>query len=152
MYRLNKKKSQKFNKEIYCRQPDVSTRPVWKQYNSSRDQWTTRSGYGLNTEVSVELSDVDDTMYAGNAKVNAYYSEFNYSTAENRSNMLLLADEDADEDEYTAFFTFDSDTDSISGGKMHKTPIWYPDGEYTVKYAVTYRFRRRCRLYLLRNR
>lgn len=75
-------------------------------------------------------------MYAGNAKVNAYYSEFNYSTAENRSNMLLLTDEDADEDEYTASFTFDSDTDSISGGKMHKTPIWYPDGEYTVKYTV----------------
>ena len=109
---------------------------VWKQYNSSRDQWTTRSGYGLNTEVSVELSDVDDAMYAGNAKVNAYYSEFNYSTAENRSNMLLLTDENADDDEYTASFTFDSDTDSISGGKMHKTPIWYPDGEYTVKYAV----------------
>ncbi len=109
---------------------------VWKQYNSSRDQWTTRSGYGLNTEVEVELSDVDDAMYAGNAKVNAYYSEFNYSMAENRSNMLLLADENADDDEYTASFTFDSDTDSISGGKMHKTPIWYPDGEYTVKYAV----------------
>ena len=109
---------------------------VWKQYNSSRDQWTTRSGYGLNTEVEVELSDVDDTMYAGNAKVNAYYSEFNYSTAENRSNMLLLTDENAEEDEYTASFTFDMDTDSISGGKMHKTPIWYPDGEYTVKYAV----------------
>lgn len=109
---------------------------VWKQYNSSRDQWTTRSGYGLNTEVSVELSDVDNTMYAGSAKVNAYYSEFNYSTAENRSNMLLLMDENADDDEYTASFTFDSDTDSISGGKMHKTPIWYPDGEYTVKYAV----------------
>ena len=27
MYRLNKKKSQKFDKEIYRRQPDVSTRP-----------------------------------------------------------------------------------------------------------------------------
>ncbi len=103
---------------------------VWKQQTASG--WKTRSGYGLNTAVTVSLTGVPADMFAGNAKVNAYYPEFNYSTSDTKSNMLLRASENAGG--YSASYTFDTDADSISGGKMHKTPIWFPDGDYSVKY------------------
>ena len=37
---------------------------------------------------------------------------------------------------YSANFELPIDTDSISGSRMHKTPIWYPDGEYSIKFEV----------------
>jgi len=112
--------------------PDATA--VWSKYNNARKLWTTRSGYGLNTAVTVSLTGVDNDMFAGNAKVNAYYPEFNYSTAAGKSNMLLMGSEN--ESGYSASFTFDSNTDTISGNKMHVTPVWFPDGEYSVKYVV----------------
>ena len=112
--------------------PDATA--VWSKYNNARKLWTTRSGYGLNTAVTVSLTGVDDDMFAGNAKVNAYYPEFNYSTSAGKSNMLLMGSEN--ESGYSASFTFDANTDTISGNKMHVTPVWFPDGEYSVKYEV----------------
>ena len=112
--------------------PDATA--VWSKYNTAKKLWTTRSGYGLNTAVTVSLTGVNSDMFAGNAKVNAYYPEFNYSTAAGKSNMLLMGSEN--ESGYSASFTFDSNTDTISGNKMHVTPVWFPDGEYSVKYVV----------------
>lgn len=73
-------------------------------------------------------------MFVGNSKVNAYYPEFNYSNGTAKSNMLLQNSEN--ESGYSASFTFDANADTISGNKMHITPVWFPDGEYTVKYEV----------------
>ena len=112
--------------------PDATA--VWSKYNNTKKLWTTRSGYGLNTAVTVSLTGVDSDMFTGNAKVNAYYPEFNYSTGTNKSNMLLLGTEN--ESGYSASFTFDANADTISGNKMHVTPVWFPDGEYSVKYVV----------------
>lgn len=112
--------------------PDATA--VWSKYNTTKKLWTTRSGYGLNTAVTVSLTGVNSDMFAGNAKVNAYYPEFNYSTAAGKSNMLLMGSEN--ERGYSASFSFDSNTDTISGNKMHVTPVWFPDGEYSVKYVV----------------
>jgi len=112
--------------------PDTTA--VWSKYNNARKLWTTRSGYGLNTAVTVSLTGVYNDMFAGNAKVNTYYPEFNYSTAADKSNMLLMGSEN--ESGYSASFTFDSNTDTISGNKMHVSPVWFPDGEYSVKYEV----------------
>jgi len=112
--------------------PDATA--VWSKYNSTRKLWTTRSGYGLNTAVTVTLTGVDEDMFVGNSKVNSYYPEFNYSSAAAKSNMLLQNSEN--ESGYSASFTFDANADTISGNKMHVTPVWFPDGEYTVKYEV----------------
>ncbi len=112
--------------------PDATA--VYKVQNPSTGAWTTRSGYGLNTEVTVELNGIDSTMFAGNAKVNAYYPEFNYTTSAAKSNMLDRMSENPDG--YSANYALPIDTDSISGSRMHKTPIWYPDGEYSVKFEV----------------
>jgi len=107
---------------------------VWVRYNPTKKLWTTRSGYGLNGHVSVYLTGVDKDMFAGSAKVNAYYPEFNYSPTVGKSNMLVKTSENPDG--YSAYFTFDKNNNTISGRQMHLTPIWYPDGEYSIKYSV----------------
>ena len=107
---------------------------VWVRYNAAKKLWTTRSGYGLNGHVSVYLTGVDKDMFAGSAKVNAYYPEFNYSPTVGKSNMLVKTSENPDG--YSAYFTFDKNNNTISGSQMHLTPIWYPDGEYSIKYSV----------------
>jgi uncharacterized protein (DUF2141 family) len=107
---------------------------VWSEYDSAKKLWHTRSGYGINTVVNVSLDDVDEDMFAGNAKVNAYYPEFNYSTAADKSSMLCCEDEA--ENGYYAEFAFENNFDTISEDKMHVTPVWFPDGEYSVKYEI----------------
>ncbi|MBQ3258491.1 MAG: hypothetical protein IJA67_13955, partial [Oscillospiraceae bacterium] len=130
-----------FVKKNYSARLDVSATltpdatAVWSEYNSAKRQWTTRSGYGLNTELEASLLGIPSNMWVGNAKVNAYYSEFNYSTSTDESDMLERISESGTST-YSATFNFNPDANSISGGRMHKTPIWYPDGDYSVKYYV----------------
>lgn len=106
----------------------------WSKYNNTNQLWTTRSGYGFNTAVTVSLSGVPTDMFAGHAKVNAYYPEFGYTSAQDKSSMLRMESENTGG--YTAEFTFASNTDTISKNKMHVTPVWFPDGAYSVKYEV----------------
>ena len=89
--------------------------------------WKTRSGYGLNTAVSVSMTTLPTDMVSGSAKVNAYYPEFNYTTDKAKSTML---------DKSGSSFVFPVNNDTISKGRMHMTPMWFPDGTYAVKYEV----------------
>ena len=106
---------------------------VWKKQDST-GRWTTRSGYGLNTEVNVSHTEIRSDMITGSAKVNAYYPEFNYSTSATLSNMLQCVAEYLSS--YAAKFNFAVNSDTVSGNRMHKTPVWFPDGEYSVKYEI----------------
>ena len=85
--------------------------------------WTTRSGYGLNTEVTVSVNGTTDT--AGLLKVDTFYPEYNYSTAINKSARLELV---------SGKYVFKSNDNSVSGSRMHTTPLWFPDKAYAVKY------------------
>lgn len=93
----------------------------------SGGKWTTRSGYGLNTEVTVGLNATNSAMVTGDAKVNAYYPEYNYSTATASSDMLELSG---------GKYVFKVNDGSLNGSRYHATPIWFPDGAYSVKYYV----------------
>ncbi len=93
----------------------------------SGGKWTTRSGYGLNTEVTVGLNATNSAMITGEAKVNAYYPEYNYSTATASSDMLELSG---------GKYVFKVNDGSLNGSRYHATPIWFPDGAYSVKYHV----------------
>ena len=85
--------------------------------------WTTRSGYGLNTEVTVSVSGTTTT--AGTLKVDTFYPEHNYSTATNKSDRLELV---------SGKYVFKSNGSTVSGSRMHTTPLWFPDKAYAVKY------------------
>ena len=86
--------------------------------------WTTRSGYGLNTEVSVSVSGGGSDI-AGLLKVDSFYPEHNYSTATNKSDRLELVG---------GKYVFKSNGNTVSGSRMHTTPLWFPDKAYAVKY------------------
>lgn len=86
--------------------------------------WTTRSGYGLNTEVSVTVSGGGSDI-AGLLKVDSFYPEHNYSTATNKSDRLELVG---------GKYVFKSNGNTVSGSRMHTTPLWFPDKTYAVKY------------------
>ena len=79
----------------------------------SGNVWTTRSGYGLNTEVNVSA---DGSEIAGVLKVDSFYPEHNYSTLTNKSDRLVLT------------------SGKYAWSKMHHTPLWFPDKAYSVKY------------------
>ena len=93
----------------------------------SGGKWTTRSGYGLNTEVTVGISATNSAMVTGNEKVNVYYPEHNYSTASVSSDMLELSG---------GKYVFKVNDGSLNGSRYHATPLWFPDGAYSVKYHV----------------
>lgn len=89
--------------------PDISA----GYRKKSGNVWTTRSGYGLNTEVNVS---VDGSEIAGVLKVDSFYPEHNYSTLTNKSDRLVQA------------------SGKYAWLKMHHTPLWFPDKAYSVKY------------------
>ena len=72
-------------------------------------------------------------MYTGHAKATARYPEFNYSTGASATDDLHLLTESASGG-YTADLVFKSNPYSVSGNRMHFTPMWFPDGEYKVNY------------------
>ena len=86
--------------------------------------WTTRSGYGLNTEVSVSVSG-EGSAIAGLLKVDSFYPEHNYSTDINKSDRLELV---------SGKYVFKTNGDTVSGSRMHTIPLWFPDKAYAVKY------------------
>ena len=107
----------------------------FRSYNASSGLWTTRSGYGLNTSLEVSVKDLPG-MIAGNARADVFYPEFNYSVASNQSNNLLTEGRSVAGGKITYGFSFPEDPQSLSKNRMHKTPVWYPDGEYTVNYEI----------------
>ncbi len=86
--------------------------------------WTTRSGYGVDTESTVTV-DTTSTEVVGNLKVDTFYPEHNYSTAANKSDRLELVG---------GKYVFVKNSTSVNDSRMHGIPLWFPDGTYSVKY------------------
>lgn len=107
----------------------------YKRYDGSSGIWVTRSGYGLNTTLEVSVTSLPG-MIAGNAKADVFYPEFNYSTSPNESNNLLYMGRTDKDGIIVHAFSFPVDTQSLSKNKFHKTPVWFPDGEYTANYEI----------------
>lgn len=89
---------------------------------------TMRSGYGVNINVSTNLSTSDSAANVAAAQ-NAvtYFPEFAYSTY-----WRVL---DPTVDRFTSSFAFKSNIYSTYNDRVHFTPVWFPDGPYT---AYTY--------------
>jgi hypothetical protein len=107
----------------------------YRSYSSVTGLWTTRSGYGLTTQLTVSIDNVDDAV-VGSAKADAYYPEFKYSVDADRSSNLLLDSMDLSSGKLKHTFVFAPNLSTISGNRMHMTPIWFPDGKYTVHYQI----------------
>lgn len=107
----------------------------YQSYNSATGMWSTRSGYGVNTQLNVSVNNIEGAI-AGTAKADAYYPEFDYSVAVNKSSSLLLDGSTLGGGQLKHSFVFRPNLSTISRNNMHMTPIWFPDGQYTVHYQV----------------
>jgi len=126
---------------------DVNLTPdetaTWKQKkNILSDIWTTRSGCGLNTDMTLTLTDtssINADAFAGTAMIDVYYPEYNYTSDTDKTDTLERKSESVtgtEDIEYSSEYTFKVDENSISKNEMHKTPMWFPDGTYTPEYVI----------------
>ena len=90
---------------------------------------TIKSGYGINLEVSTNLSsNALASQITGAQNVISYYPEFNYNTYCRVSDMVT--------DGYNAKFELKPNNYSAYSRRVHFTPLWYPDGRYIPQARV----------------
>ena len=93
--------------------------------------WTMKSGYGISVQSRIVISSVYGTNIATASSYTlpqyAYvlFPEYNYVFAAGNAATLNKV-----EGEAYSYFEF---PDLPGYGKVHFTPLWYPDGNYTVK-------------------
>lgn len=86
---------------------------------------TIRSGYGINLNVSASLnSNAPASSITGVQNVISYYPEFNYQTYSRIFDLISGG--------LSANFQLKKNKYSTYNSRVHFTPIWYPNGTYSV--------------------
>ena len=83
-----------------------------------------KSGYGVNQLVTTDVSSTQSSATTPAQNAVSYFSEFNYEMF-----WRLLERMDGG---YNTRFEFQKNEYSTYRGRTHFTPIWYPNGSYTV--------------------
>ena len=93
--------------------------------------WTMKSGYGISLQSRILINPVYGTNTASSGSYTlpqyayALFPEYNYVFADGKATTLTkVAGEAYSYFEFPTLSTY---------GKVHFTPLWYPDGDYTVK-------------------
>ncbi|WP_409969136.1 hypothetical protein RFF05_04110 [Bengtsoniella intestinalis] len=86
---------------------------------------TMKSGYGINQLVTASVSTTQSTATTSPQNAVSYFPEFGYDTY-----WRLL------EETSSGKFQFQKNVYSTYNNRTHFTPIWYPDGAYTVNTWV----------------
>ena len=93
--------------------------------------WVMKSGYGFTVKSRLATTKVmgttlpDETAYTPPQYCYVIYPEYNYSEATNKYTVMRpVVNADYPDMELPDFKSY---------GKVHFTPIWYPDGDYTVQ-------------------
>jgi hypothetical protein len=90
---------------------------------------TMKSGYGINMDVSTNFnSNAPSSHITGAQNVLSYYPEFHYQ------DYLRLLERTTGG--YSAKFQLKSNKYSTYNQRVHFTPVWFPDGKYTVYAEV----------------
>lgn len=90
---------------------------------------TMKSGYGINLNVNSNLSsNAPSSSITGAQNVISYYPEFNYKTYNRVLEMITAG--------YSSSFQLRKNKYSTYNQRVHFTPIWYPDGIYSVYAEV----------------
>lgn len=93
--------------------------------NPTAEGRTMKSGYGINMAVSAQVISNAPTGHITAAQNGvAYFPEFYYTEY-----WRLLERMNSG---YSTTFAFRSNEYSTYGGRTHFTPVWFPDGNYTV--------------------
>jgi hypothetical protein len=99
--------------------------------------WHMKSGYGLSLTANTSVTQYESTtlpnagMYVLPQNGNAYFPEFGYELADGKYRTLQFTASNKLEFEQNPYsITAQGEHD---GRRIHYTPLWYPDGNYTVK-------------------
>lgn len=90
------------------------------------NRWHTRSGYGLRSYLTVEIEGNSEYV-AGDLKVDAFFPEHNYSSDSDKSVNLELVNGE---------YAFPENPTSLNDRRSHTVPLWFPDGEYRLKFQL----------------
>lgn len=85
---------------------------------------TMKSGYGVNERMTADVSTNQSSSVTPAQTAVSYFSEFKYE----RYWWLLERTSGG----YSAVFEFQKNPYSTYNNRTHFTPLWYPDGSYTV--------------------
>lgn len=97
-------------------------------YNLALDKYTIKSGYGIQIAINAHLS--GDTEYCtGSQTANVLFPEFNYNRQSTAKYNRLL-------EKVGNTFVFKQNKYSSYKDRVHFTPIWYPNGNYTIYAEV----------------
>ncbi len=113
--------------------PDVNSLSHYQEYGL----WHMKSGYGVSLTAKSNIAAFngailpDSGAYVLPQNGNAYFPEFAYELAESKYRTLQLTAVNTLQFEQNPFsITKQGEKD---GRRIHYTPLWYPDGNYTVK-------------------
>ena len=116
----------------------INPSPVPDQNNPSAEKkngvWTIKSGYGISLAYNPSLSVISGyTLPGSSAYTNiqsayATFPEFGYSTVNGKYRTLEKAD---------GAWKFEENADAEGNGRIHFTPLWFPDGNYVVSVTAT---------------
>lgn len=102
------------------------------EYDGGR--WKMKSGYGFTVSYAPAIVSVDGTTkptssaYTEVQRAEAFFPEFKYSTAQNSFRTLEKA---------SGKWQFEQNEYADGKERMHFTPIWFPDGNYSVAIVAT---------------
>lgn len=95
--------------------------------------WTMRSGYGFTngTSFTFETNYDNLALITDLQRVRTYFPEYNYDMT-NGVRELEQTNLTDTRSAYTAQYEFKANPQSRISARLHFTPLWYPDGGYTV--------------------
>jgi len=103
-----------------------------KQYSGG--VWKMRSGYGITMSYNPYLTSVSgytipsSSAYTAVQRASASFPEFRYSSSVNQYRTL---------EKSGSGFCFIQNSDADGNERLHFTPLWYPNGSYTVSVTAT---------------
>lgn len=99
--------------------------------------WTMRSGYGFtNATVYTFSTNYDNPDFITvPQRVRVYFPEFQYDM-ENNLRQLEAVGQTGDSSSYTINYAFKQNPQSRIQARLHFTPLWFPNGDYTVQENI----------------
>ncbi len=107
---------------------DAMTPATGETHKEADGKWTMKSGYGISLSANPNLTSAVSgylmpsvSAYTGLQYSLALFPEYGYSLAAGQCTTLQRG-------------SYDPTLPRLSGyGRVHFTPLWYPDGDYTVR-------------------
>ena len=99
--------------------------------------WTMRSGYGFTNATTYTFSTNYDnpSFITVPQRVRVYFPEFQYDMKDNLRQLESVG-QTGSSSGYTINYAFKQNAQSRTMARLHFTPLWFPNGDYTVQENI----------------